>query len=100
MKNQKSLKKEGKCFMMAPFIIPLILENDLKQIWLQVDEILAKFDDLSVDELLECRESIQERLEAIAALLYPYIPNNLGNQEALSPHSILSTKWADAESIN
>ncbi|AYB41700.1 hypothetical protein D5F52_26460 (plasmid) [Brevibacillus laterosporus] len=100
MDNQKSMKKEGYCFMMAPYIIPKIMENDLKQIWLQVDEILAKFDDLSVDELLECQESIQERLEAIAALLYPYIPNNLGNQQALSPHSILCTKWANAENIS
>ncbi|MBA4535196.1 hypothetical protein [Brevibacillus halotolerans] len=100
MDNQKSIKKEVSSFTMTPYIIPELMENDLKQIWLQVDEILAKFDDLSIDDLIECQESIQKRLEAIAALLYPYIPNNLGNQQALSPHSILCTKWADAESIN
>lgn len=56
--------------------------DDLKEnvcaAWNQVEEALTSFNELTDDELIECRESIKTRLKVALQLIIPYVSDEDG----------------------
>ena len=56
---------------------------NLNEAWAQAYELFANFEDLSDEDIIECRKIMHERAKVIMDLLHNYVPSDMSKWEAM-----------------